>query len=316
MKSLVKYLKNFLKEDFRLITYLPVLIYLSCFISLNYLLDFEHKVLDSYLNTLAGYLFYLAFYSIGYFPVAVYVLLMNGKMQVIKNYRFWINGLFIMMTISASAFFSYYSLIVDLFNASGERYLVKKVLVNSKSVFLILIPMVVFWFLLKPNKSGFLWMKIKEQKLFPYFLILMIMTPIVFSASFGSDFQKTYPMFKPWFTESAFGLETWQMAIVYEVFYGFDFITVEMIFRGALVIGMFKLLGKESILPMVSVYCFLHFGKPLGEAISSIFGGYILGVIALNTKSIVGGSIVHMGVAWMMEISALLQHYLINRNTL
>jgi len=54
----------------------------------------------------------------------------------------------------------------------------------------------------------------------------------------------------------------------------------------------------------------LHFGKPIGEAISSIFGGYVLGVIALNTKSIVGGSIVHIGVAWLMELFAYLQHYI------
>jgi hypothetical protein len=61
---------------------------------------------------------------------------------------------------------------------------------------------------------------------------------------------------------------------------------------------------------MISVYCFLHFGKPMGEAISSIFGGYILGVIAYNTKSISGGIIVHMGVAWMMDFFAYLQHIL------
>jgi hypothetical protein len=43
------------------------------------------------------------------------------------------------------------------------------------------------------------------------------------------------------------------------------------------------------------------------EAVSSIFGGYILGVIALQTRSIWGGILVHVGIAWMMEAIAWLQ---------
>ena len=58
---------------------------------------------------------------------------------------------------------------------------------------------------------------------------------------------------------------------------------------------------------MVVCYASLHFGKPLGETIGSIFGGYILGVLALQTRSIWGGIIVHVGVAWLMDLAALLQ---------
>jgi hypothetical protein len=103
------------------------------------------------------------------------------------------------------------------------------------------------------------------------------------------------------------------MTAIYEFIYGFDFIFVELVFRGALVIGMASILGKDAILPMVSVYCFLHFGKPAGEAISSIFGGYILGVIAYYSRSIVGGCIIHIGVAFSMEIVALIQYYLLGQ---
>jgi hypothetical protein len=52
----------------------------------------------------------------------------------------------------------------------------------------------------------------------------------------------------------------------------------------------------------------LHFGKPMGEAVSSIFGGFILGVIALYSRSILGGVIIHLGVAWLMEFTAWCQH--------
>ena len=81
----------------------------------------------------------------------------------------------------------------------------------------------------------------------------------------------------------------------------------EFFFRGFLVIGMISLLGRGAVLPMACVYCFLHFGKPMGEAISSIFGGYILGVVAYETRGIWGGVIVHVGIAWLMELAAFTQ---------
>ncbi len=75
----------------------------------------------------------------------------------------------------------------------------------------------------------------------------------------------------------------------YEFFYGMDFFNLELLFRGFLVIGLSQVLGKDAIIPMVTTYCFLHFGKPVGEQISSIVGGYILGVIAFYTRGIWGG---------------------------
>ncbi len=74
-----------------------------------------------------------------------------------------------------------------------------------------------------------------------------------------------------------------------------------------MVIGMANVLGRGAVMAMASVYCLLHFGKPAGEAISSIFGGYILGVVAYETRSIWGGIIVHMGIAWLMETVAYLR---------
>jgi len=92
--------------------------------------------------------------------------------------------------------------------------------------------------------------------------------------------------------------------MIFELLYGADFLNVELLFRGFFVVGMAQILGKHAVMPMVIIYCFLHFGKPAGEAISSIFGGYILGIIALNTRSVWGGIIIHVGVAWMMEAAA------------
>ena len=53
-------------------------------------------------------------------------------------------------------------------------------------------------------------------------------------------------------------------------------------------------------------YCTIHFGKPLGECISSFFGGLLLGIITFHTSAIWGGLIVHLGIAWLMELGGYL----------
>ena len=59
--------------------------------------------------------------------------------------------------------------------------------------------------------------------------------------------------------------------------------------------------GKDAILPMAAFYCVIHFGKPLPECISSYFGGLLLGILVYKTHTIIGGLIVHLGIAWLME---------------
>ena len=91
------------------------------------------------------------------------------------------------------------------------------------------------------------------------------------------------------------------LAMGFEISYSLDFISIELFFRGFLIIGFMRFVGANAILPMAAFYCSIHFGKPLGECISSYFGGMVLGVIAYRTTSILGGLIVHLGIAWAME---------------
>ena len=88
----------------------------------------------------------------------------------------------------------------------------------------------------------------------------------------------------------------------FELSYGSDFVGIEFFFRGFLVLAFIRWAGKEAVLPMACFYCTIHFGKPLGECISSYFGGLLLGVVIANTRSVWGGLMVHLGIAWMMEL--------------
>jgi hypothetical protein len=94
----------------------------------------------------------------------------------------------------------------------------------------------------------------------------------------------------------------WLWRVGYELSYGLDFLSIELFFRGLLVIGLVRYAGEKAILPMAAFYCTIHFGKPLGECITSFAGGLVLGVLAYRTRSVLGGLIVHLGLAWMMEL--------------
>ena len=94
----------------------------------------------------------------------------------------------------------------------------------------------------------------------------------------------------------------WLHKLLYEISYGIDFITIEVFFRGFVVLAFAHFVGKDAILPMAAFYCTIHFGKPLPECISSYFGGLLLGILVYKTQTIIGGLIVHLGIAWLMEI--------------
>jgi len=100
LKILIKYISDFLKADFKTISYLPVFIYTATCLSINYTFDFEHKILDNYVGTFIGLIYYFLFYSIAYFPVAIYVLTINKKSDVLKSNSFWFYSLFIMLLLA------------------------------------------------------------------------------------------------------------------------------------------------------------------------------------------------------------------------
>jgi len=134
----------------------------------------------------------------------------------------------------------------------------------------------------------------------PYVLMLLIMLPLVVAASTQKDFLMTYPKLQTSLRATE-GLG-WFHKFLFELSYGTDFFSVELFFRGFLILAFMKWVGKDAILPMACFYCTIHFGKPLGECISSYFGGLILGIVVYNTRSIWGGLMVHLGIAWLMEV--------------
>ena len=193
------------------------------------------------------------------------------------------------------------------------RY-VRKTIDKLISLFTCILPLYILWRVTKEPKEHFYGLRLSGTYLKPYLLMFAIMIPIVFAASFLPSFLQQYPTYKPYMASAHrfFDVPEWITMLIYEICYGLDFIGVEVFFRGFLVIGFVSIIGKKALLPMVVTYSFIHFGKPMGEAISSVVGGYILGIIAYQSRHILGGIIIHIGVAYLMDFFAILQKYVLN----
>jgi membrane protease YdiL (CAAX protease family) len=122
--------------------------------------------------------------------------------------------------------------------------------------------------------------------------------PAVIIASTTQAFRHTYPFYRM-ANRSHFDLWTW------EAFYAAQFLSLEIFFRGFLLQGLRKALGSNAIFVMIVPYCMIHYGKPLPETFGAIGAGLILGTVAMRTKSIWGGVLIHVGVAMTMDVFAL-----------
>ncbi len=169
---------------------------------------------------------------------------------------------------------------------------------------LVCIPLLLFWWTEK-NTGSFWGLTTANSKWQPYLMMLLIMVPLIAFASTQSQFLQVYPKVKQVAFMEGVVPHTWWTKLLYEISYGIDFVTIELFFRGFLVFAFVRYVGPDAILPMAVFYCSIHFGKPLFECISSFFGGLLLGIIAYRTQTILGGLVVHLGIAWMMEIGAI-----------
>ncbi len=248
------------------------------------------------------------FYSFSFLISALIVSAFQKKEKIILNKKYVGFGLLGMFLIGLDN--SYY--IMTFFESMMPddpfiRRWVSSCTSNLSSAITVIIPSFIVYFSVKYFKPESYGLKLNGAKVLPYLWLILFMIPLIYLASLRPDFLETYPTYTYNFEDKLLGVDQWITAGTYELCYGFDFISVELFFRGFMVIALSRFVGKEAILPMIVVYCFLHFGKPAGEAISSIFGGYILGILAYKSRNIYGGLIAHLGVAWGMEYLAYLQ---------
>lgn len=143
----------------------------------------------------------------------------------------------------------------------------------------------------------------KPSRLLPYLLLLLLMVPLVMGAAASESFSEMYPRAQE-LSRNQLTVIRWSKVAFFEICYLVDFLSIELFFRGMMVAVLSRFLGVQAILPVAFFYFSIHLGKPMPEAMGSFFGALVLGSVALQTKSVWGGWIVHAGIAMLMELLA------------
>ncbi|MCI4670529.1 MAG: hypothetical protein MRZ79_20500 [Bacteroidia bacterium] len=314
-RKILSYFPEHWREEFNIGYYISMLVFLGVSVYLNYFL-LERYTIERWMQ-IQGYgkeiciLYYMIFYGIPFYVGVGLYAFFHKKWEIFSNSEFWIRSLFILLVLSFDACFYYYKFIYEGWESPSMRRLGFKVFGNMSSIVAVFIPLLIFFLIYDRKKlSSFYGLTFKGFDYRPYVILMLLMVPLVIAASFETGFKNYYPTLKYHRIKGLTEIPIWLAYVVYEIVYALDFIWTEVIFRGFMVIGMRYALGAASVGTMSAVYCYRHFAKPMGESISSIFGGYILGVISRKSNNVMGGVFVHMGIALLMELSAFFQWFL------
>lgn len=309
MKKVVLQLREFIKEDFDLWTYLWAFVFISSAIAINYTFNFETKILAKHSDKMVIILRFFLYYGLAWFAIAIPKLWRKRRLNLLSNREFWVKIILFLLLISTTSGFRFdYKWFTFVEDTLSKLYFVK-LSTQIKCLLLYTVPFIIMHRMYDRSQQGIYGLNSNFGNGKVYLQMLLVIAPLIIVASFTPDFLKAYPRYKVWQFEELQFIPSWLSTGVFESLYVLDFAMTEWMFRGALVIGMVSVLGKDAILPMVSIYVFLHFGKPLGETISAFFGGYILGVLAYTTRHIWGGVMLHAGIALIMEAMGLFQYY-------
>ncbi|GAB4241110.1 MAG: hypothetical protein Tsb0034_17990 [Ekhidna sp.] len=311
MKKVWSYLIDYQRKHFDWKMYGVMLIFLTCCIIINYRLDFEDSIIDSYHGEPIKWLWMFLFHAFPFVTVT-FILVAFGKVKgALSNGNYWLKVLvgFGLLALDRS-FYGYNYLLQDL--PRMEFYFVVRCFNWASSLILVVVPLLLLYPFLEQDRER-IWYGLKWKRFdpSPYLFLLLIAAVFIGIGSFLSEINEYYPRYSHTgvnlYLRANPDTPEWWTVLVYELCYGSNFISVELIFRGFLIFAFTRTLGSYAVLPMVATYAFLHFGKPLGETISSVFGGYVLGIISFNSRNIWGGIFIHLGVAWLMELFGWLQ---------
>jgi membrane protease YdiL (CAAX protease family) len=132
-----------------------------------------------------------------------------------------------------------------------------------------------------------------------YLLCLAVVLPATYIVSRSPEFGNYYPFYKQ-------SSRSWTDFLIWEAMYFAQFFGLEIFFRGFWLTGLRKRMGSAAIFTMIVPYCMIHYGKPYLETCGAVVAGIALGSVAMRTRSIYSGFLVHVTVALSMDLLALM----------
>jgi membrane protease YdiL (CAAX protease family) len=127
------------------------------------------------------------------------------------------------------------------------------------------------------------------KHLWIYGVFLAIIIPVMLIVARQPDFGTYYPFYK-------LSSRSWFDFMAWEAIYFVQFFALEFFFRST---------GAAAIFIMCLPYCMIHYGKPYLEAHGAIIAGVVLGSLSMKTKSVYSGFLLHISVAFGMDLLSL-----------
>ena len=162
----------------------------------------------------------------------------------------------------------------------------------TELIYYLLVPLAAGWLLFrdKPRDYG---IRVGQWKpsiiLIPACLAAMAL--ILYGAGKMPDFRSYYHMYAI----------DWPELLLNYALYMFAW---EFLFRGYMLFGLEKSIGKSAIFVQAIPFVLLHLGKPFLETLFCIPGGFILGYVSYRTRSFLPCFIIHLGIYVMMVFFA------------
>jgi len=89
-----------------------------------------------------------------------------------------------------------------------------------------------------------------------------------------------------------------------------DLIGWEFIFRGFLLFGYYQAFGDDALWLQAVPFALAHLGKPSLETFTTLFGGFLFGLIAKRTRSFFYPFIIHFFIAFLVSLFSILQAFM------
>lgn len=165
-----------------------------------------------------------------------------------------------------------------------------------------ILPILIIKFFFKQKIKSF-GIQFGNKRVGIYFTIvsILILTPIIIIISTLID-NNSFSPFKDLIYENTNYFSLYVISLLIFLF------AWEFIWRGFMLFGLEEKFGLYSIFIQMIPFVILHNGKPIIETFSSIFGAVFLGYLALRTRSIIYGFLIHAYLLFFLEIIFLLKN--------
>ena len=157
-----------------------------------------------------------------------------------------------------------------------------------------IIPLVIIVLIFKESPKNFGFSFGNKRKVVFYSIIFsLLLTPIIVMSSFIPDVNSYYII------KTINNLSTF---FLFELNNGVLLFFWELFFRGFILFGLYKKLGKAALPIHAIPFALFHVGKPGVEIVASFFAALLLGQIALKSKSFLPAFVIH----WVIHAEIIL----------